>query len=345
LIMSHVILARHLKKGAPKPVYLFFGEEEFLMERALGQLEAWLRGREELAAKVTFRADKVPWAEVLSVARSPQLWGGRQLVVVWGVERCKGGELKPLSAYLQDPSRWSCLVLLAANLKMQEVQSTPLWRQLLDQEAALAFPRFREREIIPWLEEEAKQQGKTMAPGVARLLVESVGQNLAELAQQLEKLILYVGETPDLSLSAARRLISQSRSHTIFELVEALGQSRPEKALQVLQRLLELGEPPSLILVMLARQLRLLWRVAEILSQGGDSEPLARGLGVPSFVAAKLQQQVKNFTPGRLQAQLLALQEVDLQMKSGALAPQVSLEKIILDLCPLPELRERPQGR
>jgi DNA polymerase-3 subunit delta len=344
-IMSQVILARHLKKGALKPVYLFCGEEEFLLQRALGQVEAYLRERGELSAKVSFRLHEVSWAEVLSAARSPQLWGGRQLVVVWGVERSKAAELKPLAAYLQAPSAWTCLVLVAAALKMKEVQSHALWRQLLEQEAVVAFPRLWERELIQWLEEEAKRQGKTLAPGVARFLVEMGGQNLSELAQQLEKLILFVGAAPELSLAAARTLASQSRQYTIFELVEALGQSRPEKALQVLHQLLELGEPPGVILVMLARQIRLLWRVAAKPPEGRDADTLARELGLPPFAAAKLLQQAKHFRPGRLREQLLALQEVDLQLKSGALAPPLSLEKVILDLCPLPELRERRPGR
>mgnify|MGYP005846804431 CR=1 FL=1 len=340
--MSHPLLERQLKKGTIKPVYLFYGEEEFLMRRALARLEAWLLQSNSLGGKVILEAINVSLADTLNAARSPLLWGGQQLVVLWGVERYKAKDLTPLSKYLEAPSAWTCLVLVAVGLKAKDVETSKLWRSLLEQQAALAFPRLREREVLKWLEEEAKKQGKSLGPGVARILLEMVGANLADLDQQLEKLVLYTGSTPGISAEAARTLASHSRVHSIFELVESLGQSRPEKALTVLHRLLELGEPPSVVVVMLARQIRLLWRTCEALQQGLDADHLAKELGVLPFVAQKLHAQAANFSPRRLQEQLLALQEADLQIKTGMAAPHLLLEKVILDLCPLAGLRSGP---
>ena len=49
--MSLAILERHLKKSSLQPVYLWYGEEEFLIRRALARLEDWLRQGDDLAAK------------------------------------------------------------------------------------------------------------------------------------------------------------------------------------------------------------------------------------------------------------------------------------------------------
>jgi len=342
--MSQPILEHHLRQGTLRPVYLCYGEEEFLIRRALARLAAWLAQHDELAAKLFLEAADTPLADALNAARSPQLWGGRQLVVLWGVERYKAKELTPLAKYLDAPSAWTCLVLVSLGLKARDVQASDLWRRLLEQEAVLAFPRLREGEVIKWLEQEARQQGKTLGPGAARVLVEMVGLNLAELAQQLEKLILSAGAETVLSAAAAQKMASHSRVHTIFELVEALGQSGPERALKVLQRLMELGEPASVVVVMLARQLRLLLRTQEAMAQGLDTATLAKDLGVPAFVAEKLQRQATHVSAAELQQQLLRLQEVDQQIKTGMAAPHLLLEKIILELCPLPALRTAPAG-
>ena len=40
--MTHPLLERHLERSAVKPLYLFYGDEEFLMNRALARLEAGL---------------------------------------------------------------------------------------------------------------------------------------------------------------------------------------------------------------------------------------------------------------------------------------------------------------
>ncbi|MGQ9920867.1 MAG: DNA polymerase III subunit delta [Desulfobacca sp.] len=340
--MSHPILKRHLQKGSLRPVYLCYGEEEFLIRRALAQVAAWLAQRSELAAKLFLEAADTPLADALHAARSPQLWGGRQLLVLWGVERYPAKELTRLANYCEAPSTWTCLILVSLNLKAKDVQASGLWRQLLDQEAVLAFPRLREGEVLKWLAQEAKQQGKTLGPGAAQVLLQTVGPSLAELAQELEKLILAAGADTLLSATAVQQLVSDSRVHTIFELVEALGQKGPAQALKVLHRLLALGEPASVILVMLARQLRLLLRTQEALAQGLAPAALANALGVPPFVAEKLQRQAAHLSTAQLQQQLLCLQAVDQQIKTGMPAPQLLLEKIILELCPQPDVRIGP---
>jgi DNA polymerase-3 subunit delta len=341
--MSHAVLERHLKKSTLQPVYLWFGEEEFLIRRALARLEDWLQQGDGLAAKTVLDGTETPLADALTAARSPQLWGGRQLVIVWPVERYKAKELAVLEKYLQAPSSQTCLVLIAPGLKPKDVQAHNLWRRLLEQEAALGFPRLREGELPTWLEREAKRQGKTLGPGAARQLVEAVGQNLSDLHQELEKLILYTGAQTVITATDAAKLSSHSRMHTIFELVEALGQSRPDKALKVLDRLLQLGEPPAVILVMLARQIRLLMRTREALKSKLDAAELAKELGLPKFVVEKLQRQAGGFRLAQLKGQLIRLHEADQQIKTGTAVPRLLLEKIILDLCPLPALKLQPR--
>jgi DNA polymerase III subunit delta len=341
--MVHDLLERQFKKNTVPPVYLWYGEEEFLIRRELTRLEGWLEQREDLSAKITVDAADTPLAEVLTQARSPQLWGGRQLIIVWQAERYKSDELAALEKYLQAPARQTILLLMAPGLKHKDVQAHQVWRQLLEQEAALGFPRLREGDLPGWLQQEAKRQGKMLAPGAARQIVEAAGQNLLELDQELEKLILFTGAEITITAAHSAKLSSHSRSHTIFELVEALGQSKPDKALKVLARLLELGEHPSKIVVMLARQIRLLMRTREGLKKNLHGRELAKELGVAEFIAKKLIEQARGFRLARLRSQLIRLHEADQQIKTGMAVPRLLLEKVILDLCPLPALRRQPR--
>ena len=102
--MTQQIFERQLRQGTLRPVYLCYGEEEFLIRRTLARLTDWLAQHDELAAKLYLEAAETPLADALNAARSPQLWGGRQLVVLWGVERYKAKELTPLAKYLEAPS-------------------------------------------------------------------------------------------------------------------------------------------------------------------------------------------------------------------------------------------------
>jgi DNA polymerase III delta subunit len=73
-----------------------------------------------------------------------------------------------------------------------------------------------------------------------------------------------------------------------------------------------------------------------------DATQLAPELKVPKFVAEKLQKQAPNFRLAQLKSQLIRLHEADRGIKTGAVS-RLLLEKVILDLCPLPTLKLQPQ--
>lgn len=330
--MSHPILERHRERRTIKPLYLFFGDEEFLMHRALKRLEQAIRDQSgEDPLKVVMEAQEVELSEFLAQSRVAPLWGPGQILVLRQVETYPAEDLKAILAYRQRPAPRAWVVFWAVGLKAKEVERHPVWGQLQRDEAALGFFRLREGELQQWLAQEARSQGKTLAPAAAQRLVEMVGDNLTELSRELEKLVLYAGTEKTLTPTLVSQLASHSRSFNIFALVEALGDSRPQKVLSALDRLLDLGEPPVRILTMLARQLRLLLRLKDS-PPGTTGEALARSLGVPQWTLKKLAQQAKPFSAAGLKAHLFRLHHLDLLMKTSTAMPRLWLEWALLQM-------------
>ena len=172
-------------------------------------------------------------------------------------------QLKAVTGYLDRPAPRAWVVLLAEGLKAREVEKHGVWGRLAKEEAALGFYRLREGELHQWLTREARHLGKNLTLAAAQRLVEIVGDNLADLSQELEKLALYAGGEKTLTPNLVNQLATHSRSFNIFALVDALGETGAQKRLSALAHLLDLGEPPARILVMLARQLRLLLRLKD----------------------------------------------------------------------------------
>ncbi len=332
--MSHPILERHLESRSLKPLYLFYGEEEFLMDRAVKRLETFLAGDlGEAPLRIVQESQEIDLEDFLAQARMPPLWGSGQLLVLRRVEAYPAKALQALLPYLAHPARRSWLVLTAPSLKAKEVEKHPIFSRLLKEHAALAFWRRREEELYPWLMQEAKRLGKSLTPAAARRLVEVVGDNLAELSQELEKVALLAGEENTLAPHLVEQLASHSRSYNIFALVDALGEAQPHKRLTALAHLLEMGEPPPLILSMLARQVRLLIHLKEA-TPGSPPETLTGKLKLPGGVLKRLAQQARAFRLSALRAHLLLLQRVDYQLKTSAANPRLWLEWALLQMGP-----------
>ena len=94
------------------------------------------------------------------------------------------------------------------------------------------------------------------------------------------------------------QLASHSRTYNIFALVDALGEPGRKSGCPPWPTSWTWGSPRP-ILVMLARQLRLLIRVQEAT---GDAPEVARSLNLPQGVVKRLGQQAGRFSAGALRS-------------------------------------------
>ncbi|MCX5890007.1 MAG: DNA polymerase III subunit delta [Deltaproteobacteria bacterium] len=338
--MSHPIIERHLERKAVRPLYLFYGDEEFLMERALARLEEGLkdqwgeapvRVQREAPVRVMRKAQEeaLPEAqekalpEFLAESREASLWGPGQLLVLRRLA-LNAAALKAINDYLDHPAPRAWVVLLAEGVKARDWAKHPVWSRLSREEAAVGFYRLKEAELFQWLTQEARSLGKTLTLAAAQRLVEIVGDNLAELSQELEKLALYAGEEKSLTPSLVNQLTTHSRTYNIFALLDALGEPGPQKRLTALGDLLDLGEKEPKILATLAGHLRKLIRLKE----GGG------GLNLTQWHQRKVAEQAKRFSAASLRAHLFLLHHVDLQLKTSAGSPRLWLEWALLKMGP-----------
>ncbi|MGO9580927.1 MAG: DNA polymerase III subunit delta [Desulfobaccales bacterium] len=329
--MSHPLLERHLKRQAIKPLYLFYGDEEFLMLRALGRLEEGLRERwGEAPVRVLREAQEVELPEFLAESRVASLWGPGQLLVLRRL-KLNAAAFEAVNAYLDHPAPRAWVVLLAEGAKARDWGKNPVWERLQRQEAALGFRHLEEAELYQWLTREAGSLGKTLTLAAAQRLVEIVGDNLADLIQELEKLALYAGAEKSLTPNLVNQLATHSRTHNIFALVEALGEPGAHKRLNALGQLLDLGEAAPKILGMLARQLRMLTSFKE---GGPAAAAYQRRLNLQPRTLKNLAQQAPRFSEAALRSHLSLLHQVDWKLKTSAGSPRLWLEWALLKMGP-----------
>ncbi len=352
-------LERHLERRALKPLYLFYGDEEFLMQRALARLEEGLQERFGGApVRVLREAQEVELQEFLAESRVASLWGPGQLLVLRQRPREPQAKarkeeeeekireprktdllepnapvLKAVSDYLDHPAPRSWVVLLAEGLKTKDLGRNPVWQRLARQEAALGFFRLKDAELCQWLTREAAGLGKSLSLAAAQRLAEIVGDNLAELSQELTKLALYAGAEKTLTPNLVNQLATHSRTYNIFALTDALGEPGVHKRLSALDQLLDLGEPPSKILVMLARQLRQLIYFKESGAAAGSADQGVR-LNLPPPALKRLPKQAARFSEAALRAHLALLHQIDWQLKTSTGSPRLWLEWALLIMGP-----------
>jgi DNA polymerase III subunit delta len=138
-----------------------------------------------------------------------------------------------------------------------------------------------DEEIEEFIRSKLRADGKTMNPEAVQAFRELVAPNLREIANELEKLITYVGKRNEIATEDVRAICSASRQAVIWELTDALGARRTARAIAALENLLDSGDQPIGILMMLVAQFRLMLLARDLMQrklisardgQGGNFE-------------------------------------------------------------------------
>lgn len=320
-----------VKEGPLLPLYYFWGSERYLQEKALQALLArWgekpIRG---LNYEV-FSGASTPPLVVLEALRTLPFLGKQKFVLVRDAEKFPASSGAHFLAYFENPLPRSVLVLLGTSFGLDKKALQAFKRSGALLECKSPYPT----ELAEWAKHMAREQGKSLPTPAASLLREVVGTNLQELANEVEKLALYVDPHKEITEEDVAALSSGAPTASVFALIDqVIGRNLAEAGIALAQ-LLEHGEPPILIVNMLARQFRLLRRARNLLDQGMPEEAIKKQLDIRmNFVWNKLTAQLKKSSRPMIEQSFQLLGEADLTLKSRSLPPRLVLERLIADLC------------
>ena len=301
---------------AAAPVVCIHGDEAFLVDRALAEVEdeALAGGDRELNLQV-FEAATARPAEVLNAARTVPFLAARRLVVLRGAERWSADDWREVLAYLEAPSPGTCLVFVANQLDRRLAASKAILRTA----RVVECRRPKERELPGWAQRLARDAGLKLDGRTVESILLRVGPDLQLLYQEIQKLRVHAGEDGAVTLEDVEALVGETRGTTVFAFCDALGGREAALAYRSLHKLLQLGEPPVRLLFMIVRHFRHLCLAREFLdrSRRPDAKEAASAMGVPPFAAENALRQAKGWGEEELRVVFGRLLEADLALKTG----------------------------
>jgi DNA polymerase-3 subunit delta len=182
--------------------------------------------------------------------------------------------------------------------------------------------------LADWIRDRIRSKGgRAEAAAIAELASLAV-DDLRELDNSLELLVIYAADRP-IAVDDVRALVRRSRESSVFTLVDAVGARDRRAAIESLRLLLDAGEAPIYLLVMLARQIRMLLLASEAMSRGED---VGAALKAAPWVARKVAQQARSFDVARCRSAYGKLVATDQAIKTGQIDERVGVELLVLEL-------------
>ncbi len=329
--MQHDALLKSIERGVLAPVYLIYGEETYLQEMLIKNLRSKIFGPEIMVFNYDeINGEKAGIKEILESANTLPIFGEKRLVLVrdplFFSVATKDEEL--LLDYLQDPISSTCLIFW---VKGGVDKRKKTYKSVSKYANPIFVERLKGYELEAWIKNEVIAAGKKLDKKALDHILMSSSNDLRTLKSELEKLIVYAGQSSTITFDMAEDLVTKTNEANIFILIDSIGQKLTEKALAEMRAILYSGEPPVRVVFMIARHYRLLLLAKELESKGHTEKKIAAELKVQPFIAAKLMRQSKQYNFYELEADMASILDCDLAIKNSFPA-KMALEDLILKL-------------
>jgi DNA polymerase-3 subunit delta len=312
-----------------KPVYLLFGTDRPKIARALRRLRDRIGddATEQLGARETSGEDAVGACNALGL-----FVGEGRLVIVDEVERWKADDVKTIAAYLAAPAPATVLALVAGELKADSALAKAVAKA--GEVLAYDVPR---RRLPEWVGEQFARLGAKVDKDACRALVEIVGDDLDELASEIEKIATWAGGEP-VTVAAVAELAVGRAETPIFSLTDAWGRRDVGAVLATTESLLERthrsrsGELLRIVASLVGHVGRVR-RVQRLADEGVRPKDAAGRLKMHPFAAEKALAQAASFSTDELSAATVRLAQLDAAVKGGSRLPtELELDRALVDV-------------
>lgn len=336
--MSYKHYLEDLKKGTFNSVYLFHGDERYLMEKLVLQtkdkvVEAVF---EEFNYQV-IDGESADFDAVLQAMETLPLMQAQKLIVVKNAPYFK--QVTPTDAQfnrykvLLDTTPSSFILIFMCSEGVDKRKK--IYKESLAKGQAVEFHKLDAKDFEKWVLKHFKTAGIEVEHKILSDLVAYLGyldyhstKSLYQVEGEVKQLCDYTGKRA-LRTEDIGAVIQRSAEGNIFVVIDAFSEGHKKRALDLVGEMLLNGEPEIRILFMLARHFRQLYRMKAYLNGGIGADVIAQEMKLQRFQVQKLMHQCRSVHLNDLAHILRKIEKADYGIKTGGMTSKVALDYVL----------------
>ena len=189
-----------------------------------------------------------------------------------------------------------------------------------------------EQEIKNWIKNKLHENFKDIKQDALDLFIELTGINFNIVSQELEKIILFLGERTTINKKDVEEIINRSLEQNVFLLAEYIQKGEKYKAIQLIKDLIVMKEEPIKLLALISSNYRLYYQCKILSRKGYSGQQIAKTINVHPYRVKLALNQVKHYQLTHLLNIIDQCAETDYKLKSSYMDKQLILELFILSL-------------
>src|SRR5215204_317004 len=343
-VLTKEALWNQIKTHEIAPVYLLFGAEPYLRDKAAKKIadsvldENSLREFNEKEFSLNQSANL---SYALASAEQLPMIASRRVVWITDVKVSSSGTkdtLKEdyetlLTSYLLRPSESTVVIFVADELDKRRRMA----KILIENSAAVEFAKFTDHELVNWARKEIKDAGFDAEEKALHQLVGLVGDNLRKLTNEIKKVTTAALPDKIVTYDLVESLVANSREIPNFDLTDQLFGKDRRKPLQTLKKILDDGAEPLMLLGLIAHNLRRTLMAKELMNQGVERKEVVSIMKLHPKYHEDFLQTARRSDAGKLLYIIERIAETDIAIKtskggSGHTGARMQLEMLVCEI-------------
>jgi len=349
-------LKEQLKTKNPARVYLFYGDEPFLIDYYIKALKDLILEGDNDGLNLTVFEGSINIDDVIDACETFPVFARRKLVIVKNSGlffskskknadspdesdtleddaaksvaeiRMKNKPQDALTEYIPDIPDTTCLVFIES----QADKRLKLYKQVVSYGLALEFNRNKPAELVPWVIKGMKSLNKAIDYDAAQYLVAISEPDMYTLRNEIFKLADYAGDRKEITLNDVKLMAIPTIKSVIFDLLDAVAKKDIPQALNILNEIIDLKEPEQKILAMLSKQIGEMLKLKLLMEDGATQTQINQFFqGKHPYALKIMTQQVSGLSVEFLRNMLGKCMEAEENYKKGLIEPKLALELLI----------------
>ncbi len=328
-------LKEDIRQDTPGRLYFFYGEEVFLLDYYLKQLQKSII--DPVTESFNFHKLTNETFDIQSLADCVEnlpMMAERTMTVVDEIDIFKMNESDRdhIADILSDIPDYCTVVFTYETINFKpDKRYKKLWDVVERNGMLVEFEKQSQRDLINWISRHFVSSGKRISNDLCNYLIDLTGGTMTTLSGEISKICAYSG-ADEIKKSDIDAVVEPVLDAVVFQMTDLLGESKYGVALIKLQQLMKMQQEPIPILGAIGAHFRRMATARILLDNGKNAEDLMKLTGMKDYPARKTISAAGRFS-ARFYAKAAELVlESDLKMKTSVDEPERILEILILQL-------------
>lgn len=318
-------LNEDIKTGSFRPVYLLFGEEDYLKNQYKNRLRKAILSEEDTMNFSSFEGRTTDVRKLIDQAETLPFFAEHRMILIEDSGFFKNASPE-LAEYIPQIPAETILVFVEKDVDKRG----KLYKAVQKRGRAVELGRQDEKTLQSWVLGMLKKEKRAITRDALTLFLEKAGNDMENIANELEKLLTYTYGKEAVEYSDVEDICTVTTESRVFEMIRAVAEKKQKEALDLYYDLLSLKEPPMRILFLIARQFNQMMQIKDLRERGYGASEIASKAGIAPFIVKKSLAQASHFEMDELCRAVKDCVEAEEAVKTGRLGDSLAVELVIV---------------